>query len=269
MRVAVVGHVDFIDFVRVPGLPAPGDIVTAAETWGEAAGGGGMAAVRLAALAGESRFFTALGSDGFGHESERQLEGHGVRVEAEWRDPPQRRGFCFLDDDGERTITLLTPKIRPGGASDLPWEDLAAYDGVYFCGGDAEALRAARRARVLVVTTREAWIVAEAGVEVDALVGSASDPDEQLDGLELDPSPRLVYWTEGGEGGRILPSGERWKAAPLPGPVADTYGAGDTFAAHLTYALAEGRSPLDAAELAARGSAEQLTRRGAHGGPPP
>jgi ribokinase len=265
VKVAVVGHVDFIDFVRVARVPEPGEIVTAGETWGEAAGGGGMAAVRLAALAGGSTFFTALGRDDFGQESELQLAGLGVRVEAEWRNPPQRRGICYLDDGGERTITLLTPKIRPSGAAPLPWHELAGYDAVYFTGGDAAALRAARAARVLVATSREAWTVREAGVEVDALVGSASDPDEQIEEGELDPPPRLVFWTDGQDGGRILPSGERWQAVPLPGPLADSYGAGDTFAACLAYALADGRAPLAAAEFAARESAEQMTRRGAHG----
>ena len=69
--------------------------------------------------------------------------------------------------------------------------------------------------------------------------------------------------TEGAAGGRLDPGG-RWEAAPLPGPLADSYGAGDAFAASLTFALAEGRSPADAAAFAARGAAEQLTRRGAH-----
>src|SRR5918998_954249 len=45
MRVGVVGHVDWIDFVAVEHVPEPGEIVTADESWGEAAGGGGVAAV--------------------------------------------------------------------------------------------------------------------------------------------------------------------------------------------------------------------------------
>jgi ribokinase len=47
--------------------------------------------------------------------------------------------------------------------------------------------------------------------------------------------------------------------------VADTYGAGDSFAAGLTYALASGEEPAAALEVAARTASEALTRRGAHG----
>ena len=52
MRVAVVGHVEWVEFVRVPAVPQPGEIVHAFETWEEPAGGGAVAAVQLAQLAG-------------------------------------------------------------------------------------------------------------------------------------------------------------------------------------------------------------------------
>jgi len=265
VRMAVVGHVEWIDFLVVDRVPAPGDIVVAAESWGEAAGGGGVASVRLAALADEAALFTALGDDGFGRAGVAQLERLGVRCEVAWRAIPQRRGFCFLDEDGERTISLLSDKLRPSRAEPLPWDELGAFDGVYFTGGDAEALRAARAARVLVATARELSTLQEARVELDALVASADDPAERYEEGDLDPPPRQVFMSDGKKGGRIEPGGERWDAAPVPGPVADTYGAGDTFAAWLTFALAAGRTPGDAAAFAARGSAEQLTRRGAHG----
>jgi ribokinase len=47
--------------------------------------------------------------------------------------------------------------------------------------------------------------------------------------------------------------------------VQDTYGAGDCFAAGLTYGLGEGLSVEDAIELGARTGAAALSRRGAHG----
>lgn len=265
MRVGVVGHVEWIEFVAVARVPRPGEIVTARESWGEAAGGGGVSAVRLAEVAGGATLFTALGEDAFGRASAAQLERLRVRCEAAWRDVEQRRGFCYVDDQGERTITLLSEKLRPRRAEPLPWEELAGFDGVYFTGGDAEALRAARAARVLVATSRELETLREAGVELDALVRSADDPDEGYAPGDLEPAPRAVFVTEGVRGGRIEPGGARWEAAPLPGPRADSYGAGDTFAARLTFALADGRLPEAAAAFAARGSSEQITRRGAHG----
>jgi ribokinase len=265
VRVAVVGHVEWIDFLAVERVPAAGEIVQARESWGEAAGGGGVSAVQLARAAGEATLFTALGRDDFGERCAKQLAELGVTVEAEWRDDePQRRGFCYLDDDGERTISLLSEKLRPRRSAPLPWDALAGYDAVYFTGGDAGAVRAARAARVLVATARELPTLQEAGVELDALVGSASDPSERYSAGDLDPPPRIVVATEGGKGGTFTPGG-RWRAAALPGPRRDSYGAGDTFAAHLTLGLGEGLVPREATERAAQAAAAALTRRGAHG----
>ena len=53
---------------------------------------------------------------------------------------------------------------------------------------------------------------------------------------------------------------------PLPGPIVDAYGAGDSFAAGLTYGLAAGMTPADAVALASRCGAAALTGRGAFAG---
>jgi ribokinase len=126
-------------------------------------------------------------------------------------------------------------------------------------------LFAARAARVLVATARELPTLREAGVELDALVGSARDPDERYRDGDLDPAPKLVVWTEGSGGGRYEPGGGRWEAVPLPGPFQDTYGAGDSFAAGLTLALGLGQTPDQAVRFAASAGAAAMTRRGAHG----
>lgn len=266
MRVAVVGHVEWIDFLLVERVPEAGEIVQASDSWGEAAGGGGVAAVQLARAAGAATLFTALGRDEFGRRCEAQLEELGVRLEVEWRDDePQRRGFCYLDAEGERTISLLSEKLRPRREATLAWDELADHDAVYFTGGDADAVRAARAARVLVATARELPTLQEAAVELDALVGSATDPSERYSDGDLDPPPRLVVATDGSRGGRLEPGAGRWEAPAIPGPPRDTYGAGDTFAAYLTLALGEGHAPAAAAERAARAAAEAITRRGAHG----
>jgi ribokinase len=267
VKVGVVGHVEWIEFLRVKRVPEPGAIVTASEVWAEPAGGGGVASVRLARLAGEALFVTAVGHDELGGRAVRELRGLGVRVEAGVRDEPQRRGFTYVDDDRERTITLLSHKLVPRGEDPLPWDGLAAYEALYFTGGDADAVRRARAARVLVATARELPTLREAGVELDVLVRSAHDANERYEHGDLDPAPRLVVATEGDEGGSY--EGEqgagRFDAVPIPGEVVDTYGAGDSFAAGLTYALARGDDVADALRFAAAQGAEAMTRRGAHG----
>jgi ribokinase len=269
MRVAVIGHVEWIEFARVEGVPKPGEIVQALENWEEPGGGGAVAAVQLARLAGECLFLTALGDDDLGHRAKRELEALGVRVEVAWRLEPQRRAFVHVDAHAERTITLMGERIGPHGDDPLPWAELEDFDGVYFTAGDPGAVRAARAAGKLVSTVRAIGSLAGARVQVDLLVSSAEDEGERYAPGDLMPPPHFVARTAGAAGGSLeAADGARsaWAAPPLPGPPADAYGAGDSFAAGLTYGLAQGRSAEEALALGARCGAACVTGRGPYAG---
>ena len=256
---------EWVEFARVDHAPQPGEIVHAVETWEEPAGGGAVAAVQLANLAGSCLLFTALADDELGRRSREELEGRGVTVHAGAAHGAQRRALTHVDEGGERTITVLGDKLLPSGEDGLlPWEELARCDAVYFVSGDIAALRAARRCDVLVATARELATLRRGGVPVDVLVGSGEDAAERFEPGELDPEPQIVVTTAGGLGGWIRPGGP-FRAAPLPGAVSDAYGCGDCFAAGLTYGLAL-REPVDeAVAIGARCGAAVLTGRGAYG----
>jgi ribokinase len=265
MNVAVVGHVEWVEFARVDHAPAPGEIVHALETWEEAAGGGAVAAVQLANLAGSCQFFTALAEDELGRRSREELEARGVTVHAGHAPGKHRRALTHVDENGERTITVLGDKHLPSGEDgSLPWEELRRCSAVYFVSGDVAALRAARHCPVLVATSRELATLRRAAVEVDVLVGSGEDAAERFESGELEPEPPIVVTTAGALGGWIRPGGP-FRAVPLPGPVSDAYGCGDCFAAGLTYGLALGRPVDEAVALGAECGAAVLTGRGAYG----
>jgi ribokinase len=119
----------------------------------------------------------------------------------------------------------------------------------------------------LVATARELPTLRAAGVQIDALVHSGLDLAERYEPGRLEPAPRLVVTTMGREGGRFV-AGEQagvYAAAELPGPLADAYGAGDSFAAGLAYALARG-DPIEVGlAFAAACGAAAMTVRGAYG----
>jgi ribokinase len=268
-RVGVVGHVEWVEFAVVDRVPGPGEIVHAREVFEEPAGGGAVAAVQLRKLAGAATFITAVGQDALGSRAERELRGrHGVEVRAVVRPRPQRRGFTFLDAHAERTITIIGERLVPHGDDPLPWEALSALDAVYFTGGDVAALRAARAAGVVVATSRALATIEAAGVELDVLVASATDPGEAFAADRLDPHPRHVVLTRGGHGGDWRGTDGAtgaWAVEPLPGPPVDSYGCGDSFAAGLTYGLGAGMELVDALALAARCGAYCLAGRGPYG----
>ena len=262
MRVAVVGHVEWIRFARVDRVPVPGEIAHSFEDWEQAGGGGGVAAVQLALLADEAHLFTVLGDDELGRRAREELGARGVVVHAATDERPQRWAFTQVDERAERTITTVGAKLRPRGHDEsLPWHELASMDAVFFVAGDVDALLHARRARVLTATSREIEVLHRSGVRLDALIGSGEDDAERYRPGELDPEPRLVVTTSGGLGGWARPGGP-YTAADPPGEVVDAYGAGDSFAAGLTFALASGLEGIDALGFAARCGAGALTGRG-------
>ena len=247
LNLAVVGHVEMVSFVEVAQLPSAGSI-TAAKAFHQCpAGGGAVAAVQLAKLTGQQvRFFTALGCDATGEQAARELTAMGLELHVAWRQAPTRQAITFIDGDGERTITVIGERLAAHGSDGLPWEVLSDCDGVFVTAADAAALRQARRAKVLTATPRvRLGVLQEAGVQLDALIGSALDPAETYRDGELNPPPNLVIRTEGARGGQVSPGG-RFLAPQRKRPVADTYGAGDSFAAGVTAALAA-QWPLAAA----------------------
>jgi ribokinase len=232
-----------VEFACVPRMPAAGEIVHADRVWQEPAGGGAVVARQLALLAGRCELFTALGDDALGRESAERLARLGIDVHVKWGGAT-RRAWTHVDGPGERTITVLGDKLLP--AAPLPLE---GYDLVFFVAGDPEALRSARRARFVAATVRELPTLQRADVELDLLVASANDPGERYDGsLRV----RHVALTDGERGGTL--DGEPYTAVPAD-RIVDTYGAGDSFAAALAFALARGDEPAASVALAARAGA--------------
>jgi ribokinase len=268
MRVAVVGHVEWVEFVHGNHVPVAGEIVHATDSFEEPAGGGAVAAVQLARMAGSSTLFTALGDDDLAERSKRRLAELGVAVDAVTRKARTRRAHTFLDAHGERTITTIGDRLEPTRSDPLDWSSLEGADGVYVTAADEAALKAARAARVLVASPRAGRVLVGSDIEVDALVFSDNDELESRFAQSLNPRPALLIATRGGEGGRFLAAEGRtgtWAAAPPPGRIADSYGSGDSFAAALTYGLAAGEDVESSLNLAAEAGAACLTRRGPYG----
>lgn len=261
---AVVGHVEWISFLAVDRPPTPGLVLRAPEERLEAGGGGGVAAAELARLAGSATLLTARGADALGQAIPEAFASVNVQVIGPRRAEPHRRALTLLDPAGERTIIVVGPAQAATGAEVDP-ALFADFDAVYFCKGDAALLRAARRAQVLVATARVLDVVREAGVRLDALVRSGVDPHERYVDGDLPEPPTLVATTEGAAGGawRTATARGRWDAVPPPGPVRDAYGAGDCFAAGLTWALGQGMGPQAAVDFAAGRGAAALCRPGA------
>jgi hypothetical protein len=104
VRAAVVGHVEWIEFVAVEHLPRAGEIVAASETWQEAGGGGTVAAVQLS-----PRGFVSSSRSGMTSGAARS----GTRPESKFRAAfMDARAQAHYVVTGQRTIGDR-PKLHP------------------------------------------------------------------------------------------------------------------------------------------------------------
>ena len=221
MRVAVVGHVEWIEFAVCARAPRRGDrarrreLAGARGRWG---GGGGAAPQARRRRHALHRFRGRRGGPplrAWAEELGLDVEG-GVPARVAAARLRARRRCRRADDHGARA------EARPGaGATRSGGSELDDADAVYFTAGDAEAVRHARRAgrwsrpRVALAT------LVAAGVELDVLVASAKDAGERYDAGSS--TRRRASWcgplgAAGGEWEAADGSSGRWEATPLPGP---------------------------------------------------
>ena len=100
MNMAVVGHVEWIEFLRVEAVPGPGDIALGDRDMGGAGGRRRRRRRRARAPAGEATLFCLLGADELGQRARRELEAASVRIHA----AHERRARS-----GEASSTSTTP----------------------------------------------------------------------------------------------------------------------------------------------------------------
>lgn len=265
MRLVVVGHTEYVRFGRVQRLPEAGEVLHAADAFSEPSGAGAGTAAVLARLAGSAIFFTALGDDDVADAATGRLAELGVRVSAVRRESMTRQAVALSDAAGERTIVTLGDRHEPRGDDPLPWHELEGADGVYFAAGDERAYALARRCRLLVSTPRARAAITNCQDPPDVVVFSEADRFETNAMRSAQNHPQVIVQTNGARGGswQTASGGRGAYAAAAPrGPIRDTYGCGDTFAAALTYALARALALEAALDEAAVQAAACLTWRG-------
>jgi ribokinase len=267
-RIVVVGSVASDEVVRLNERMREGAHLNGRTTGIRLGGGGANTAVALAAAGHAVTLVTALGQDEAGDRQLAELAAAGVDVSAVVRVPgPSTRSILLVDPDGERTIVNLGRVTEP----EPPWRllDLAA-DLVYV------RTRAVGLAPLLAEVVMRTQVVAhvpplEDGVfPAHVVLGSASDLDR---GVLADPvaaarrvagdALRWVVVTRGPDGAEARSVDGDVLVVPSPRVVGvDSTGAGDSFAAGLCHALADGAAMAESLATGVRWGAEKVRHDG-------
>jgi len=87
LNFAVVGHVEWMNFLKVDQLPKPGVISHSKKSFESPAGGGSIIAKTLSELTiNQIHFFTSLGNDDYGEKCFKILSKMGIKLHVAWRD---------------------------------------------------------------------------------------------------------------------------------------------------------------------------------------
>ena len=264
LKLAVIGHIEWVTFLRVDQLPLAGRISHAKDCFEEAAGGAAVAAVQMARLINAPvDLITSLGKDIYGEKCYERLTKLGLNLKVAWRDKPTRKGISLTSSDGERAITVIGERLQPIASDDLPWHDMKDYDGIFVTATDEKGIRLAREARFLSATPRTGVNTLKISkVKINALIGSNLDPGEKINYQDLVPKPNIYIATEGKSGGTVYPKNNRYKSIKPSSREIDSYGCGDCFAGAVTTALSAKLNLNQAINIGAYCGAECSTHYG-------
>ena len=264
LKLAVIGHIEWVTFLKVDQLPLAGQISHGKDGFEEAAGGAAVAAVQMARLInGPVDLITSLGKDKYGEQCYERLTKLGLKLKVAWRDKPTRRGISLTSEDGERAITVIGERLQPIGSDDLPWSELKYYDGVFITATDKEGIRHARKAKFLSATPRTGEETLKISkIKINALIGSGLDHGEKINYEKFVPKPDIYISTEGKLGGTVYPEKTKYKSIKPSSKEIDSYGCGDCFAGAVTTALSAKMNLDQALKIGAYCGAECSTHYG-------
>jgi rfaE bifunctional protein kinase chain/domain/rfaE bifunctional protein nucleotidyltransferase chain/domain len=250
-------------------------------------GGAANTAANLAALGAEAMLIAVTGADADGVTLRRELDACGVRTDAmlveHGRRTVAKRRVVAGDQLVARFDEGTTGPVRPSTARALAGvlrEVVPRCDAVLVCDYGSGTLTEEVRSELRRLRERIPLLVADAhdlgpwaavrpdvvtpnAGEAAALVGSAGrvDPERHAGELRKATGASLVVVTLDREGAVLLPSdGPVHRTWALPAPESQASGAGDTFVAALTMALA-GRLPAAVGVEFAQAAADVVVSR--------
>ncbi|MDP9862288.1 MULTISPECIES: carbohydrate kinase family protein [Streptosporangium] len=278
--VVVIGGTGVDTTAYVPELPLPyADTYAVPPVIDRIGNTGSGVALGCHSLGLKVKLVDLIGDDPQGRFIRAHMEAKGV--EFEWALAPQgtRRSVLLVGPDGRR-LSLFDPRDAPGerlprelylpavrearhvhvsltGFSRHVYPDLeggSVSTDLHDWDGDNDFHRDYAYSSDLVFLSDTALGSRREAVMRDILTGGRA---------------RTVICTSGAEGCHVLDADglRHFPAAPLPGPVADSNGAGDAFVSGVLYGLLSGRSLDDSVRLGAVAGAHACTSTGTHENP--
>lgn len=286
-KIVVVGSSNTDMVIKAERLPVPGETVIGGQFMMNPGGKGANQAVAIARMGGQVTFVTKTGNDLFGRQSMELYNSENINTEYVFSDPDHPSGVALISVDayGENCI-LVAPgansaltvqdieKARPELESagivlmqlEIPMEtveyaaEIAAEKGVKVALNPAPAQTLSNELlnRLYIITPNKNEAEILSGVKVTDWESARRAADRISEkGVEI------VVITLGGMGALVKEGNHYHSIEAEKVDAVDTTAAGDTFCGTLCVGLSEGRSIVEAVQLACKAAAITVTRMGA------
>ncbi|MEV2270725.1 carbohydrate kinase family protein [Nonomuraea africana] len=278
--VLVIGGAGVDTTVYVPELPLPyADTYTVPPVVDRIGNTGAGVALGCAALGLRTRFADLIGDDPQGRLIREHLDAHGVDFAWAPSAAGTRRSVLLVGPDGRRT-SLFDPRGVPGEV--LPRElYLQGARHVHVSITDFARHVYADLPDVPISTDLHDWDGAadyhkDFAYRSDLVFLSATalaDPAATMRHILRHGRAHTVVCTDGPRGCLVLTRDaadadpRAFPAAPLPGPIVDSNGAGDAFVSGFLYGLLRGEPVAECARLGSIAGAHACVSEGTHENP--
>lgn len=273
--------------IKADRLPVPGETVIGGQFMMNPGGKGANQAVAIARMGGAVTFVTKTGNDLFGRQSMELYNSENINTDYVFSDPDHPSGVALISVDayGENCILVapgangaLTvqdietarPELEKAGILlmqlEIPMETVEYAAGIAAENGVKVALNPApaqtlsnellKKLYIITPNKNEAEILS--GVKVSDW-GSARLAADRISEKGVD----IVVITLGGLGALIKEGETYYQIVAEKVEAVDTTAAGDTFCGTLCVGLSEGKSVVEAVQLACKAAAITVTRMGA------
>lgn len=267
------GSINADTFYRVPHILAAGETLSAREVFTGLGGKGANQSAAAAKAGGRVHHLGAVGRDGLWARDRLAAFGvgtGGIRIV----DEPTGHAIVMTADDGENAIVIYpganvtgTEEWLRDALREAQTGDLLLMQNETALQPEAARLGTGKGLRVVYSAAPfDAAAVRAVLDDVSLLLLNAVEARQLADSMNCAltdlPVPDIVV-TRGAEGAEWLGAGGRRLSVPAPKvPVADTSGAGDTFAGYLAASLDAGMDIEAALERAVWASALKVQRPG-------
>lgn len=286
-KIVVVGSCNTDMVIKADRLPVPGETILGGTFFMNPGGKGANQAVAASRMGGNVTLISKTGNDVFGKQSVMLYAAENIKTDYIFSDGRHPSGVALItvDSSGENCIVVasganafLSPADINTARAEIESSDLILMQleipietveyvaemanekgiKVILNPAPARALsdKLLKNLYIIIPNKNEAEILS--GIKVSDFA-SAKNAAKIISAKGVD----IVVITLGAQGALIKENDEYHFVEAFKVDAVDTTAAGDTFCGSVCVGLAEGRSILDAVQLAARAAALTVTRMGA------